>query len=110
MRDSVHEQIIVDTNMATQSPNTPKRRTYSAEFKALLVKEATDSGRSVASIAREHGINQNLLHNWKRQYPPCVRIVVTPNNQVKGGNKQGNGCLGLLIGITWSISTVSLDL
>ncbi len=68
MRDSVHEQIIVDTNMTTQSPNTLKRRTYSAEFKALLVKEATDSDRSIASIAREHGINQNLLHNWKRQY------------------------------------------
>ena len=68
MRDSVHEQIIVDTNMTTQPPNKPKRRTYSAEFKALLVKEATDSGRSIASIAREHGINQNLLHNWKRQY------------------------------------------
>ena len=68
MRDTVHEQIIVDTNMTTQSPNTPKRRTYSAEFKAFLVKEATDSDRSIASIAREHGINQNLLHNWKRQY------------------------------------------
>ena len=68
MRDSVHEQIIVDTNMTTQSPNKPKRRTYSGEFKALLVKEATDSGRSIASIAREHGINQNLLHNWKHQY------------------------------------------
>ena len=54
--------------MTTQSPNTPKRRTYSAEFKAFLVKEATDSDRSIASIAREHGINQNLLHNWKRQY------------------------------------------
>ena len=54
--------------MTTQPPNKPKRRTYSGEFKALLVKEATDSGRSIASIAREHGINQNLLHNWKRQY------------------------------------------
>ena len=68
MRDSVHEPIIVDTNMTTQPPDKPKRRTYSAEFKALLVKEATDSGRSVASIALEHGINQNFLHNWKRQY------------------------------------------
>ena len=54
--------------MTTQPPNKPKRRTYSAEFKAFLVKEATDSDRSIASIAREHGINQNLLHNWKRQY------------------------------------------
>ena len=54
--------------MTTQPPNKPKRRTYSAEFKELLVQEAIDSGRSIASIAREHGINQNLLHNWKRQY------------------------------------------
>jgi len=45
--------------MTTQPFNKPKRRTYSAEFKALLVKEATDSGRSIASIAREHGINQS---------------------------------------------------
>uniref|UniRef100_A5WEB6 Transposase IS3/IS911 family protein n=1 Tax=Psychrobacter sp. (strain PRwf-1) TaxID=349106 RepID=A5WEB6_PSYWF len=58
----------MDTKMTIQPSNKPKRRTYSAEFKALLVKEATDSGRSIASIAREHGINQNLLHNWKRQY------------------------------------------
>ena len=54
--------------MTTQPPNKPKRRTYSAEFKELLVKEAESSGRSIASIAREHGINQNLLHNWNRQY------------------------------------------
>ncbi len=54
--------------MTTQPPNKPKRRTYSAEFKELLVQEAEGSGRSIASIARDHGINQNLLHNWKRQY------------------------------------------
>ena len=49
--------------MTTQPPNKPKRRTYSAEFKEFLVQEAESSGRSIASIAREHGINQNLLHN-----------------------------------------------
>ncbi|HBD02879.1 transposase [uncultured Psychrobacter sp.] len=54
--------------MTTQPPNKPKRRTYSAEFKELLVQEAESSGRSIASIARDHSINQNLLHNWKRQY------------------------------------------
>ena len=54
--------------MTTQPPNKPKRRTYSAEFKELLVQEAEGSGRSIASIARDHSINQNLLHNWKRQH------------------------------------------
>ncbi|WP_395146040.1 transposase (plasmid) [Moraxella atlantae] len=46
--------------------NKPKRKTYSDEFKEFLVQEAISSGRSIASIARDNGINQNLLHNWKR--------------------------------------------
>lgn len=53
--------------MTTHIPNKPKRRTYRPEFKESLVQEAESSGRSIASIARDHGINQNLLHNWKRQ-------------------------------------------
>ena len=54
----------MDINMAT---NKPKRKTYSDEFKEFLVQEAEGSGRSIASIARDNGINQNLLHNWKRE-------------------------------------------
>ena len=54
----------MDINMAT---NKPKRKTYSDEFKEFLVQEAEVSGRSIASIARDNGINQNLLHNWKRE-------------------------------------------
>ena len=54
----------MDINMAT---NKPKRKTYSDEFKEFLVQEAISSGRSIASIARDNGINQNLLHNWKRE-------------------------------------------
>ena len=52
----------MDINMATN-----KRKTYSDEFKEFLVQEAEISGRSIASIARDNGINQNLLHNWKRE-------------------------------------------
>ena len=54
----------MDIKMAT---NKPKRKTYSDEFKEFLVQEAISSGRSIASIARDNGINQNLLHNWKRE-------------------------------------------
>ena len=55
----------MDIKMAT---NKPKRKTYSDEFKEFLVQEAISSGRSIASIARDNGINQNLLHNWKREH------------------------------------------
>ena len=54
--------------MTTHIPNKPKRRTYSSEFKELLVQEAESSGSSIASIARDHGINQNLIYNWKLQH------------------------------------------
>ena len=55
----------MDIKMAT---NKPKRKTYSDEFKEFLVQEAISSGRSIASIAKDNGINQNLLHNWKREH------------------------------------------
>ena len=47
--------------------NKPRRKTYSDEFKEFLVQESEISGRSIASIARDNGINQNLLHNWNRE-------------------------------------------
>ena len=56
----------------------PKRKNYSDEFKEFLVQEAISSGRSIASIARDNGINQNLLHNWKRQNR--AKIIQTPEN------------------------------
>ena len=47
-------------------PTNPDARPTD-EFKEFLVQEAISSGRSIASIARDNGINQNLLHNWKRE-------------------------------------------
>lgn len=41
---------------------------YSREFKVNLVKQALQPGAVVARIAREHGINDNMLFNWKNLY------------------------------------------
>ncbi|HGW7803048.1 transposase, partial [Escherichia coli] len=43
-----------------QNPAEP-RRTFSNEFKLQMVKLASQPGASVARIAREHDINDNLL-------------------------------------------------
>lgn len=45
------------------------RRTYSPEFKAQLVAACRIPGMSVASVARNHGINHNILHRWLRELP-----------------------------------------
>lgn len=41
-------------------------RKYDDEFKREAVKKVLD-GQSVASVSRELGIAESLLHNWKRQ-------------------------------------------
>ena len=41
-------------------------RKYDDEYKQAAVKKIHD-GQSVASVARELGVVESLLHNWKRQ-------------------------------------------
>jgi transposase-like protein len=41
-------------------------RKYDEEFKREAVRKIHD-GQSVASVARELGCAESLLHNWKRQ-------------------------------------------
>lgn len=41
-------------------------RKYDEEFKCEAIKKIHD-GQSVASVARELGVAESLLHNWKRQ-------------------------------------------
>lgn len=41
-------------------------RKYDDEFKREAVKKVHE-GQSVASVSRELGVAESLLHNWKRQ-------------------------------------------
>lgn len=44
-----------------------KRRRWSVETKRRLVALTQEPGASMAAVAREHGLNANLLFNWRRQ-------------------------------------------
>ena len=44
------------------------RRSYSPPFKAHLVDVCERPGASVAALAREHGINANILHRWRKEH------------------------------------------
>ena len=43
------------------------RRRYTAEFKAEAVRLVASSGKPLAQIARELGINEQTLHKWKQK-------------------------------------------
>jgi transposase len=49
-------------------PATPKRRYRELEEKRHIVEETLAEGASVARIARAHGVNANLVFNWRKLY------------------------------------------
>ena len=49
-------------------PVPPKRRYLGLEQKRRIVEETLAEGASVAQIARAHGVNANLVFNWRRLY------------------------------------------
>ncbi len=51
-----------------------KQRQYTREYKVEAVRLLDERGRSKAQVARELGINDNLLTRWKAQLEgsPCL--------------------------------------
>ena len=44
------------------------RRQYTKEFKIEAVRLIVEEGRPISEVARELGIGENLLHQWKKKY------------------------------------------
>ena len=55
------------------------RPNYPVDFKRQLAKAACEPGISVARLAREHGVNANMLQKWRHQLRAgeLVRAEVT---------------------------------
>ena len=47
---------------------TQGRRNYTAEYRQEAVRLVLDSGRAVAVVARELGVNEGTLGNWVNRY------------------------------------------
>ncbi len=55
-----------------------KRRRYTETFKRQVVAEASGDGVSVASVARRHGLNANLIFNWRRRFGGDRPVAFVP--------------------------------
>lgn len=53
---------------STRREEGKRRKSYGKEFKLDAVRLLVEQGRSVASVARDLGVNENSLHHWKKQY------------------------------------------
>ena len=52
----------------TKSKPASQRRAFSQQFKIEAVRLMTEGGRRGADVARELGIDVNLLYAWKARY------------------------------------------
>ena len=50
-------------------------RKYDDEFKREAIRKVFD-GQSVASVAREFGVAEGLIHNWKKRPVSPARITI----------------------------------
>ena len=55
-----------------------RRRTWSAEDKALIVAEILASGDSVSAVARRHGLSPQQLFGWRREMQASQTALSRP--------------------------------
>jgi len=48
--------------------STVKRRSYDEDFKRNAVKVLIDSDKPVTAVAENLGVNQSMLHKWKKKF------------------------------------------
>lgn len=63
------------SNTVSPTPSKRTRRQYTPEFRAKLVALCAQPEWSVARVAREHDINANLLHKWRRAAEPVDKSI-----------------------------------
>ena len=89
-----------------------KRHHRGLAEKLRIVEETLVEGASVALVARAHGVNANLVFNWRRQYQAgrlgregqakLLPVEVTPERSL---TTTSSGCL-----LTCSPATIHLQL
>lgn len=62
----------------TDSTSQPGRKRYTEEFRRSVVDHLQTSGKTVAQVAQEFGVNLWNLRDWKRQYGTVARPVDGP--------------------------------
>lgn len=78
----------MDTIEEALLPVRRRRRSYSAQFKAGVIKACQEPGVSLASVALANGMNANLLRRWVSDHDrsQMLRSVMTRRTDQKSAS------------------------
>lgn len=65
-----------------------QRKQYDKQFKLEAVRLIVEEGRSVASVARDLGLNANSLHHWKKQFAGDGAEAFPGHGRLKPGDEE----------------------
>jgi len=63
-----------------QDSRKKARRHFDQQFKVDAVRLMNESGRPIAEIAKELGVNRNQLDRWRRQLGKKPPLIAFPGN------------------------------
>jgi transposase len=58
-----------------------KQRKYTEEFRREAVRLMETSGKAIAQIARDLGVNDSVLYRWRDVYGQSARPASSPNGR-----------------------------
>ena len=64
------------------------RRKYDREFKLEAVRLVTEGGRPAVEVARDLGVHENLLYNWRRKYLEDTAHAFAGKGHLKPADEQ----------------------
>ena len=76
----------------------PKRQRRSIAEKRRIVELAMQPGASIARVAREHGVNANMVHYWRNLY-----------RQGRLGEKRADSVRLLPVSVSESVGTAGVE-
>ena len=93
----VVREVVVDSS-AIAKVEHPKRQPRSIAEKRRIVELAMQPGASVARVAREHGVNANMVHYWRNLY-----------RQGRLGEKRADSIRLLPVSVSESAATAGVE-
>ena len=87
-----------------------KRRRHSAAFKAQVLEEINQPDASIAAVARRHGLNANLIHNWRKSPALSNKPATTLPAfvEVEAGAAQSNTPGPIVLELPYQGSTIKI--
>lgn len=64
------------------------KRTFSREYKLAAVKKIVEQGQSYAEVAKDLGVSDGLLRNWRKKFEAEGAVASGPSMNIEEENRR----------------------